>query len=191
MEKEEILKLTEDGIIRLYKEIEGNPENYEYEIDAQIDLYFLLNYNNFDIFWKKKCIKAEDEVESGYEIDLVIYNPDIKKPQKEIAIELKYNSWNSPIKKKKSDGKRYKEIEYDFYKLFKLKDKVKDIIPIFIYIKNRADELYGKTTLLMPFEEIMKDIKLYKKLYNDIRVYILDIDKKEYLSEDEFRKILN
>ena len=80
MENEEILRRTEESIKELFEIIVKNPKAYEYEADFHFDLYFLLNHNNFDEFWKSKSVQCEYD-----DFDIVIFDPD-RKDSKEIVV---------------------------------------------------------------------------------------------------------
>ena len=189
MKNEEILRRTEESIKELFEVIKRNPRSYGREADIHFELYFLLSHNNYDTLWKTGCIEPEcDEIEEG-EIDIVIYDPDLNEERMAIAIEIKVDRdenkcvFEGFLEKKpvKVDGSKYGSVEWDFHKLSKIKEKFKDIILIFIYVKNVREIAKQSRVLSMDIEDVKKKINSYRTMYGeDIRTYILNIDKKTF-----------
>ena len=164
MEKEEILQRTKESIFALFEEIKSNPENYKLECDVHFDLYFLLNHKN-EIFWKNKSVEVEYRIKEKSEerMDIVIYDLDQDEPHEVIAIEIKCNSIDE-YKGQNLNGGRYRDIEWDFYKLSKMKKEYTDIEPIFIYVKNNEKSVSDN------YKKIIENIKGYKEKYTDALV---------------------
>ena len=158
MEKEKIIEVVNKSIADLFNRIKDYVDGFYSEANIHFDLYYLLN-NNCKRFWDEYAVEAESEDWA----DIIIFDPDEKKQERKVAIEIKLDCYH------------HKAIEKDFQKLALLKEKFRDIMPLFLYVKIEYPN----------FDSIMSKIKDCKKRYDFVRVIILDIDQKKVIEVDK------